>query len=116
MACQGTCDPTLAFDPTILEIAKFLGWSEPGFVIVLLTVIAIGLIIWLIKFLAIDVPFWLASKKKGASGTTKAIIGALLIVAVIVSLVIHFVIAVLFIVAVIYMIGQARNWMTRGIR
>lgn len=102
-------------NPVILWLAGLLGW-DPGFVIVLITVLCIFLLFWLVKLLVIDLPYWLADKKNRASGGTRLVLGLLLIVAVLVSIFINFIVTILAVLAVVSLAGQARDWWHKGIK
>jgi len=89
----------------VLWLTGVLGWTEPGFTIVLLTVI-IGFACASIVVGLMVLPHWLAEKHRSSSGVAAFVFGLLTIIFGVVALVIHTYLAVFIFFALLSLVSR----------
>lgn len=101
-------------NPFVLWLTGVLGWSEPGFVIMWLTVLGFLLFYWIVRFLIIDLPYWLLDQKNQSSGPARVIVSILLIIALVVAFALNVVVTIIAILGLIGLAGSFRDWWQKG--
>jgi hypothetical protein len=96
-----------------VQVAKFLGWSEPGFVIVLTIVILIFGALFLAVWLIIDFPIWIAAQRRKHTGFLWYFWGVILFVSVILAVLLNMIIVIGFWLGMLGLAGVALRHITR---
>lgn len=107
-------DPAAGLPAWSISIAKMLGWSQPGLVIVAVTVVVLLLIGWLGKFLILDLPYIMERSYRNSNGAAAGVIGVIFFVVLIVAFILNIFVVIAGILGILYLAGTARNWWHKG--
>ena len=97
-----------------IATAKVLGWSEPGLVIVVATMVVLVLAYLLIKFIILDLPRIMQKEYDGSSGFKAFLIGLIFFVVLILAFVLNIFVVAAGVVGFVYLASLGRDWWHKG--
>jgi hypothetical protein len=97
-----------------IATAKVLGWSEPGLVIVVVTMVVLVLAWLLIKFIILDLPRIMQRGYDSSSGFAAFLWGLAFLVVIILAFVLNFFVVAAGVVGFVYLASLGRDWWHKG--